>query len=318
MDNITLQLEPFGRLNLDELDEVDDTYYYYFDGWDIVAKTLELAIVGASECACFAMIYVITKFDYLKTRTNLYILHYSLTAMLFYITTIIYELLIPLGIYDIGTHFTLCLFYKIGGTALTLMFTFSTMLSLDWVLFMFDVSWLERYSQIQKYIIGGIYILYIAQYIDSVVPCFGLSRIFTHDFIIIEYLVMVVVVVTANLITCCKKLSEECAKYRYFLKISTYILLSWLPFLILFFVVTGLLRAHTMYIAIDDFFENLIKFTTGILPAVTAFWLDSCDSKFRQAFRAVFCGSQDQEFLDDGDENTLIGNEELPGVHNIV
>jgi hypothetical protein len=157
MDNLTFQEQPFGKL---DIKEISDTHYISYSFWGGVRDFLRLFVSIMSICASVVLIYsyVITKFKGLQSRTNNYILHYAVSALIFYSFATAFEILLNCRLHNLIGSSVLCMLFKIDRVCLLLILTFAAALSVDWLILVTRESWLERYGRIQKYLIACIYL----------------------------------------------------------------------------------------------------------------------------------------------------------------
>jgi hypothetical protein len=309
MDNLTFQEQPFGKF---DIKEISDKHYISYDFWGRVIDFLRLFASTMSICASVVLIYVIIKIKRLRSRTNNYILHYAISALIFYTFTTAFEILLHCGLHNLTSGRVFCMLFNIESVCLSLTFTFAAALSVDWLILVTRESWLERYGRIQKYLIVCIYLVHITEYSLVVSSCFDKHIVAENSTTLVIYCLASFTVLSVNAFTYFKKPSGDCIRYRYSLTISTFLVLIWIPVVVFaVFVIQYLYFPENIIIRIFVLpFEILLAVVVHGVPIITAFWLSYISHDFSQAFNTVFKRpSSTPDDLDDDEENALVQSE---------
>jgi hypothetical protein len=308
MDNLTFEEQPFGKL---DIKEISDTHYISYNFWGRVRDFLRLFVSIMSICASVVLIYVIIKFKRLRSRTNNYILHYAISALIFYTFATGFGIILDFGLHDLIDASVLCMLFEIDGICLSLTLTFAAALSVDWLILVTRESWLERYGRIQKYLIACIYLAYITESSLAVGLCFDKHINAEDSTTLVIYCVASFIVVAVNAFTYFKKPSGDCMRYRYSLTISTFLVLIWIPVVLL--VIFNMYLYYPKNIILRVFavpIEILLAVVVNSLPIITAFWLSYISHDFSEAFNTVFKRpSSTPDDLYDDEENALVQSE---------
>lgn len=250
-----------------------------------VCDTINVGLNISSTVACIFLIFIFIRYyKRLKSRVHVYLLHYIIWTFIWISLGTVYKYLHYLGLHHVVHSSCICISYRMDTISVLFLYAFITMLAVNWFIFYFNNNWVDLYNKSQKLIIGCIYTIhFVLFFIYISVECFGASQIITDTIGVIYYFIMFLILITINCVNFYKIPSVEQVESRYVLKISTFLLFTWLPifgFYLAYYLGADIFVIYPIYLI----FESL----PAIGPLFLIYWLNKWDYNFHKACRSTF------------------------------
>ncbi|XP_050518462.1 uncharacterized protein LOC126892788 isoform X1 [Diabrotica virgifera virgifera] len=162
--------DPLAEVNITEFYEQMEETYDILHYTSYFTDTIKFLLCILSIAADICIIIIIIKNPKLKTKTNMYILHYSIWHIVFVvICPIFFVLLDQLHLVDIFPSVFFSIIYEVIGISVLLLFLLGFCLALDWFLNIHSPHFVKSSALFNKY---AIYLIYLLAAFISVIMYF--------------------------------------------------------------------------------------------------------------------------------------------------
>lgn len=199
--------------------------------WFISMNILKFLISLAALAAALFLITIISKYERLKTKTNIFLLHYAIACALDNIMLPVVGIFITLIVETSPTRLQEihCIGYQIGASTTLLIVLFAAAISVQWFLQNWKNKWLKKISNFEQYFAFSLYFLYFVKLIVYISDCFLPVIFFSKLLLLLCYLICFCIIIALNFFSSRQTLNVAQLNTKYQLTVSTYAILSYLP-----------------------------------------------------------------------------------------
>lgn len=280
--------------------------------WSIASEIIKLVICFVSALASCFLIYIFFKFDKVKKKCNIFLLHYAITSLIDVLLVPLIKLVSEIAFSGFARWEVFCVLFAINGSTNILVFWFGAAIGVYWFIENFQNSWIKNKRRFEIFTTIGIYIVCIIKLIVVTGECFVEESLFTTTIIRIVYVIKVLLITGINIFVKRRGLSESQIKTRYELTISSYIIYSFFPLFVFSFCfsVNWSRKIIEFLLYIYSFAEYLAYSGTIVITYI----LLEKSKYFKVAYKSIFKRSvkhYDEEELNEEseeDEETIQSN----------
>lgn len=256
--------------------------------WKIMNKAVQISISPVVGTAAIFVAFLIHKFKNLETTTNLYLKHYAIANIIFYIAKPTLGFVISILSSD-PQFLNSCIVFNTDVFLLTLPLLFGFLLGFEYILACYLDSYCEWSRKWQRFIIFVVYFMYFIEFLTVKITCictFEVSDVKAANVIAI---VLVVFKLSLHVTRHFLKPPRNCRSLKYAWKISNIIVYSWIPSILFYFPyvleISDINRSRRYFL----FLINLVLIVCQYVPQfIIAVTLQSLHKHFNSAVSKLF------------------------------
>lgn len=259
--------------------------YLVLNIWDICSKIFGFCLFSTSMLSAMLILYVFLIHTDLKTKKNIYLMHYVVATLVIYIGVPLLEGLILLFDYNDNNADLLstCITSKADGFLSSLPLVFGFLIGTDFFIACYFKNYLYCCKSSKNFLAIAIYIFYLNGYLIFKVACFNNEIISASSITITFSGIIVISKLLLNVIGSCRRPQQNCDRLEYAWEISSCVVHSWIPIILIYFLFDFAKTNKP-----DGFFSFVASCLLHIFQYGPTITIVSCLTKRKKSFRKAF------------------------------
>ncbi|EFA10584.1 uncharacterized protein LOC103314366 [Tribolium castaneum] len=295
--------EIFGDLATHEESSLPSTGSILQMLWNIIAEGTKLVICVLSAVSASFLIYIILKFEKVRKKCNIFLLHYAISSLIDVMLVPLVMLMSQFAFSStVGWEF-FCFIYSINSSTNILVFVFGSMIGFYWFIQNFKNSWIKNQKKFELFATIFIYIVCSIKLAIVGGECFVEESLHTSEILRGIFLILLLIITGINIVVKRKSLTDTQIKSKYELAVSSYIIYSFLPLFVIGFSFYFTWSHDT--IDFIFYFYTLAEVLAFSGTPIITYILYQKSKHFRVAFNSIFKRSvkhYDEEELNEESE----------------
>lgn len=205
--------------------------------WKCINKFIQISVQPNLIVGAIFIVFLISNYKRLNTRTNIYLKHYAIGNIIFYVAKPTLGLFMTVLNSDekFLSRIYICIVYNTDAFLLTSTLVFGVLLGLDYFIACYFNRLCKWCARIQMFVVSVIYFLYFIQFLAQKFSCLYSSEISDLKQAHLIALVLVTSKIVLHIIRLLINPPRLCRNLEYAWHLSNIIVYSWIPIVLFYF-----------------------------------------------------------------------------------
>ncbi|XP_044270504.1 uncharacterized protein LOC123015094 [Tribolium madens] len=277
--------------------------------WNVVFEITKLVVCVSSAVAASFLIYIFLKFEKVRKKCNIFLLHYAISSLIDVMLVPLVMLLSQIAFTGIFGWEVLCFIYSINSSTNILVFAFGAMIGFYWFIDNFHNSLIKNRKKFEIFTTILVYTVCSIKLAVVGGECFVEKSLYTSEILRITFFIIFLIIAGINIFVKRKTLTEIQVNTKYELTISSFLIFTYVPIFVLGFLFYFNLNPDWLNFVFYVYNVTEIVAFSGTL--IVTYILYQKSKHFRVACKSIFKRSlknYDEEELDEESEEEATGS----------